>query len=153
MTRRVQLLLAVGIVVLSGFECFRAYPSLPDPMASNFGREGVPGGWSSKKSFLTLHGVSLGFWLGALLAARALAANAGQNFDGSTRRWLGDSIGWFLVASMAFSATVTHWVFEANLEAGRLSDRFGWLLAIYIGYVLAWTVRLIQRVRRESHRG
>lgn len=148
--RRLQLIAAVGALVLSVGEGIHAYPHLPDPMASNFGGDGAPGGGSSKQSFMMLHGATMAFWLGALLGAPLLVANAGQRFDESTRRWLRDSVGWFLVASLAFSATVTHWVLVANLETGRLSGLFAWLLAIYLGYVIVWTVKLIRRVRRET---
>lgn len=149
---RLQVSLACGILLLSVVECFQVYPHLPDPMASNFGGDGMPGGWSSKKSFVVVYAVSMAFWFGALLAAPLLAARARQSFDERTRLWLRDSIGWFLVASLALSATITHWVFEANVETGRLSSAFVWLLAIYMSYMVWWTIRLVRRVRREDRR-
>ncbi len=149
---RLQLAIAVAILGLSLVECFLAYPRLPDPMASNFGGDGTPGGWSSKKSFMTIWAVSMAFWFGALLSAPLLASNARQRFDEATRLWLRDSVGWFLVASLALSATSTHWVLEANLQTGRLNSGFIWLLAVYMSYMLWWTVRLVRRVRREVRR-
>jgi hypothetical protein len=150
---RPQLALGCGIVLLSAFECILAYPHLPDPMASNFAGDGGPGGWSSKKSFMVIYMVSTTFWLGALLAAPLLARRKRQNFDDVTRRWLRDTAGWFLLASLAFSAVLTHWVLEANLETGRLSGAFVWFLAAYMGYRGWWTVRLVRRVRRADRQG
>ena len=148
--RRLQLTVALGILALSIFECFQAYPHLPDPMASTFGGDGMPGGWSSKKGFVIIYAVSMAFWFGALLAAPLIAAHARQNFDPATRQWLGDTIAWFLLASLAFSAAVTHWVLEANLVTGRLSTGFVWLLTIYMAYMVWWTVRLVRRARAFS---
>lgn len=150
---RLQLALGCGIALLSIFECVQGYPHLPDPMASNFGGDGIPGGWSSRRSFMIIYSASTAFWLGALLAAPFLAARARQNFDDATRRWLRDTVGWFLLASLAFSAVLTHWVLEANLETGRLSGAFVWLLAVYLSYMAWWTVRLVRRVRRADRRG
>ena len=59
----------------------------------------------------------------------------------------------FLIASLAFSPAVTPWVLEANLETGRLSSSFVWLLAIYMGYMVSWTVRLVRRLRRADRPG
>jgi uncharacterized membrane protein len=94
---RLQLSLAFGILVLSVLECVAAYPELPDPMASNFGGDGSPGGWSSKRSFMIIYAVSMAFWLGGLLAAPFLAANARQNFDEATRVCLRDTVGWLML--------------------------------------------------------
>ena len=146
---RLQVSIASGILLLSAVACFQAYPELPDLMASNFGGDGTPGGWSSKKSFMIIYGVSMAFWFGALLATPLLAANPRQSFDEPTRLWLRDTIGWFLVFSLAFSAAVTQLVIDANLRTGRLSSVFVWLLAAYMSYVVWWTVRLI---RRTGHR-
>ena len=146
---RLQAALAFGVLALSVLECVRAYPELPDPMASNFGGDGAPGGWSSKRSFVIVYAVSMAFWFGGVLAAPALAACARQPFeDDATRRWLRDTVGWFLLASLALSAVVTHLVLEANLVTGRLSDVFTWLLTIYLAYGTWWTVRLVRRVRK-----
>jgi len=152
---RLQLALGCGIVLLSVLECVHAYPRLPDPMASNFGGDGAPGGWSSKNSFMIIYAASTTFWLGALLAAPFLATRARQNFEEATRLWLRDTVGWFLIASLAFSAALTHWVLEANLETGRLSSVFAWCLALYMGYVIGWTVKLVRRrvFHREDRRG
>ena len=148
--RRLQVTIAVGILALSVFECFQAYPHLPDPMASNFGGDGTPGGWSSKKGFVVIYAISMAFWFGGLLAAPLLGTHARQNFDDATRQWLGDTVGWFLLASLAFSAAVTHLVLEANLVTGRLSSAFVWFLAIYMAYMAWWTIRLIRRVRTSA---
>jgi len=147
---RLQLAIGCGVVLLSVFECIQAYPHLPNPMASNFGGDGTPGGWSPKKSFMIVYTASMTFWLGALLAAPFLAARARQNFDDAIRLWLRDTVGWFLLASLAFSAAVTHWVLAANLRTGRLSSAFVWFLAVYMGYMVWWTVRLVRRARRED---
>ena len=145
---RAQLSIALGILVLSIFECIQAYPRLPDPMASNFGGDGTPGGWSSKRSFMIIYGISMAFWFGCVLAAPLHASKARQKFDDATRLWLRDTVGWFLLASLALSAVVTHLVLEANLETGRLSGAFVWFLAVYMAYMVWWTVRLVRRTRR-----
>ena len=147
---RKQLTIAFGILLLSAVECYQVYARLPDPMASNFGGDGAPGGWSSKTSFMTIHGVALAFWMSALLAVPLLARRSSQKLGAEHGLWLRDTSGWFLIASMAFSAAVTHLVFEANLVTGRLSGSFVWLVAVYVSYMIWWTVRLIRRVRRAE---
>lgn len=149
-THRLQLTLALGILALGLFEWFQSYPILPDPMASNFGGDGTPGGWSSKRGFVIMYAISMAFWLGALLGAPLFAARARRGFDDAGRAWLRDTLGWFLLASLAFSAIVAHWVLEANLVTGRLSEGFGWLVATYMAYVAWWTVRLVRRARAAS---
>ena len=149
---RLQLSLALIVVLLAAVECVYVYPRLPDPMASNFGGDGTPGGWSSKRSFVIIHSVSMAFWLGMAIATPFLASRSRQDFDDSTRRWLRDTIGWFLLASLGFSAWVAHLVYEANLGSGRLGQSFVWALAVYMAYVAWWTVRLVRRVRRASSR-
>ncbi len=146
-----QLGVAFGIVLISALECIDVYPRLPDPMATNFGGDGAAGGWSSKALFVTRAAVSMAFWFGMLLAMPRLAAripSAGA-VDVVSGLWLRDSTGWFLVASLGFSAAVMHLVFDANLRSGRLSNAFAWLLAIYMSYVAIWTVRLVKRTRAQ----
>lgn len=144
---RLHLAIAAGLLALTALECVHVYPELPDPMASNFGGDGAPGGWSSKRSFMIIYAISMGFWVAMLSLAPLLAARARQDFSRETRLWLRDTVGWFAIASLAFSAVVVHWVFEANLRTGRLSGAFVWLLAIYLAYATWWTVRLIRRHR------
>ena len=145
---RLHLSIAAGIVAVSVLECVRAYSELPDPMASNFGGDGAPGGWSSKKSFIVVYALSMAFWFGGIVATPFLASRARQNFDDVTRLWLRDTIGWFLLASLAFSALVTHLVLEANLVTGKLSTAFVWCLGVYMAYMVWWTVRLVRRVKK-----
>ena len=77
---RAQLTIALGIAVLSALECWSAYSELPDPMATNFGGDGTPGGWSSKRAFVTIHTLSTIFWLGAL-TRRAPHGAAGAGYS------------------------------------------------------------------------
>ena len=123
---RTQLTVPVGVLLLSLFECFQAYPELPDPMASNFGGDGVPGGWSSKRSFVIVYALSMAFWFGALLATPLLASRARQNFGDAARLWLRDTVGWFLLASLVFSAVVTHPILSGpaikRIEESTLSE-------------------------------
>jgi uncharacterized membrane protein len=150
--KRIQWSVAVVIVALSTLECVLAYPELPDPMATNFGGDGVAGGWSSKRGFVTVYAISIGFWVVALLAVPLFASSTRRNFDVATRRWLHGATGWFLLASLAFSAMVTHWVLEANLITQRLNGAFVWLLAAYLAYMTWWTVRLVRRMRPSGRR-
>lgn len=127
----------------------RRVPGLPDPMSTNFGGDGAAGGWSSKAMFVTSAAVSMAFWFGLLLAMPRLAARSERVFEVETGICLRDSSGWFLVASLGFSAVVMHLVFDANLRSGRLSNEFAWLLAVYLRYVAIWTVRLVRRMRAQ----
>ena len=142
-----QMGVAFGIVLMSALECIDVYPRLPDPMATNFGGDGAAGGWSSKAMFMAIAAVSMAFWFGMLLAMPRLAARSVRAVDLATGLSVRDSTGWFLVASLGFSAAVMHLVFDANLTSGRLSNAFAWLLAVYMSYVAIWTVRLVRRTR------
>ena len=146
-----QLGAAFGIVLMSAAECLDVYPRLPDPMATNFGGDGTAGGWSSKAVFVTSAALSMAFWFGMLLALPRLAARiqSARSLDVGSGLWVRDSTGWFLVASLGFSAVVMHLVFDANLRSGRLSNEFAWLLAVYLTYVAIWTVRLVRWVRAQ----
>ena len=144
-----QLGAAFGIVLMGAAECLEVYPRLPDPMATNFGADGAPGGWSSKATFIAIGAVSMALWVGALLAMPRLAARSARTVGAEGALWLRDSSGWFLVASLGFSAAVAHLVFDANLTSGRLSVAFGWLLAAYMGYAVVWTFRLVRRMRAQ----
>ena len=147
---RAQLAIAAAILVVALAESFQVYPRLPDPMVSTFGADGAPVGWSAKRSFMILYALSTLLWLGLLLLAPFLASRSRESFTLEQRGFLRDTFGWFLIASLAFSAWVLHLVFEANLESGRLGVSFVWALVVYLAYVAWWTVRLVRRVRSYS---
>ena len=93
----------------------------------------------------------MAFWFGMLLAMPRLGARVQsvREVDVASGLWLRDSTGWFLVASLGFSAVVMHLVFDANLRSGPLSNEFAWLLAVYLSYVAIRTVRLVRWVRAQ----
>ena len=158
--------ISVLLVGISVIEWLSVYSELPDYVASSFGGEGVPQGWTARRGFLMGYLVATAFQLVMLFVipwalrrsdpSRTRVPNrdywiAPERYP-QTLSYIGNACRWMLVATLAFSAAVVHLVFEANLETGKLSVAFLWLLGAYFGYMFVWFVRFFRGFRRPANR-
>lgn len=157
----VAVLLLVGAVIA---QVAHYYAKLPDPMASHFGFDGFPDGWSSRATFFTIYLGALLPTAGALFALAVLLTrlpdrainlpNKGYWLSaerrGGTLGYVQGAIGWCSVGVFLFMLLGTQLVIRANLAGGgRLeSGKLGWLLGLFACWVVLTPARIYLRLSR-----
>ena len=140
------------------------YPQLPSTVASHFGSEGRPSGWSTKEGFFGIYLGVLALLLASFVGLPVLfrrISPAWINLPNKdywlaperrdrTVRILGEEMLWFGVATSAFVICVFELAIRANLsEAARLSEPVMWLLlAAYLVYTVIWLIQFYRRFAR-----
>lgn len=139
------------------------YSRLPDPMASHFGFDGDPDGWSSRASFFAVYVAVLVLAGGVPLALalflprlpdRAInLPNKGHWLmaprRAATLAYVQRQIGWSAAGVLGLVVLTTQEVLRANLAAGgRLETaRLGWLLGLFVCFAAIAPIRLYLRFR------
>jgi uncharacterized membrane protein len=153
------LLVAVVIAQIAHY-----YAKLPDPMASHFGFDGSPNGWSSRTAFFAIYLGALLLTAGALFALAGLLTRMPDRAINLPNRdhWLSaerrveslgyvqGAIGWCAIGVLLFMLLGTQLVIRANLAGGgRLeSGKFWWLLGLFACWVILTPVRVYLRMSR-----
>lgn len=152
------------LVALVSAQVAHYYPLLPDPMASHFGLDGAPNGWSSRVTFFAIYLACLLLTAGALfilasvlkrMPERAINLPNRDYWLSAGRRdealgYLQGMIGWCAVGVLLFMLLGTQLVIRANLTAGgRLeSGKLGWTLALLAFWIILTPVRVYRRLSR-----
>ena len=158
-TTLLMLLFVLAFVV----QALYYYPLMPEPMASHFGGEGKPNGWSSRATFFgLLAGVQLLFLFIFIGIPRLVGVlpNSLINLPhkdywlAPERRkksldMMGDWLGWFGVAMLAFFLMVGQLTYAANLrEDQRLDESKMWtMLAVFLVFTVVWLVQFYRAFR------
>ncbi|TAH41296.1 MAG: DUF1648 domain-containing protein [Gammaproteobacteria bacterium] len=147
----------IAFVVISAW-------SLPDPVASHFGGEGLANGFMSRGAYTALMAVLAGgiplLLAGSMIAAIKLSGDKinlpnreywlAPERRGETMTWLIRHTHRFALALLVFMCCV-HWlVLRANaLQPPRLEESWfiGGLLAFFL-FLAGWFIRLLLRFRR-----
>ena len=146
-----------SLVLIGVLQLMLFYSHLPDPLASHFGRGGLPNGWMPRNALLWLHaGLLLLMTLIYLFASRLKLPSSTKyislpNRDywlnpqrkSATERYLGEQTRWFVFYTLLFLLVVMQLVINANMQAEvRLDEQSMWYaLFIYGVYIVVWTVR------------
>lgn len=143
------------------------YPRLPARVASHFGPDGRPDGWSSKETLVASYAATA-YGMGGIMALIGLSMrwmppwmvnlpNKKYWFAPERRRETSDTICgfllWLTAATVLFLMGVMHCVFVANLcNKPELGPGFPWLLGAYLSLVAVWSIWLLWRFRKPSVR-
>jgi len=155
----------IALLGVVAFQIAHYAPLLPDTVASHFGPGGVPDGWSSKSSFLTLYVIILvitvGPFLGLPFLLRRLPNDlinlpkkdywlAPERRD-ETLRTISTNLLWLGNATLMFLSHVMGVTLAANLTPEpHLGGTVLWALGIYLAFVLVWTVTFVRRFYRTE---
>jgi uncharacterized membrane protein len=139
------------------------YPRLPDTLASNFDGSGVPGGWTTKPSFLLVHlGMVAVLFLMFECSARFLRRippalmnvphrdhGLSPEFREQTHDWIERRLIVMGIATLVFMIVVFGLAMHANLvEPVRLPMAPFWTaLAVYFAFSAGWTIGFFVRFR------
>ena len=139
------------------------FPHLPETMASHFGGDGLPNGWSSKTAFfqletfiqLVLFAAFIGLpWFLRIIRAESFSIPNRQYWLSPERRaatinLLRSRLCWFAVVNLLFLIFVNQLVFTANLTPGAKLDSFCFVIAlvVFFGFVIIWISSLLLRFR------
>lgn len=148
------------LIIVSAFQAVYYFPKMPGALASHFGGQGVPNGWSSKLVFFSIYCGTLAM-LSAIFFSIPLSFKRVRygwislpNKDywlaperrNQTEVYLDTQMMRFGLATWIFMLITFELVFRANLmEESRLSSSALWYLLIcYFLYTAILAVRLIR---------
>lgn len=158
-------LIAFILVALFVSHLVYFYPQLPETIASHFDGAGRADGWMTKRSFLVLEAVILGFILLEFVGVPWLIERMPNRWINLPNRdhWLSPSrrdgslrairkmFEWFASAALVFLIFVNQLVFIANIHSENLNSAvFIGILIGYFAFVAVWLIMLVVRFRRRS---
>jgi len=153
----------IALLIVAVLPTIIYYPQLPDEVASHFGSNGQPNGWSSKTAFFiielaTVTLMALVFlFLPKSLSRFSDSAISLPNKDywlaperrEQTYMTIQDQMCWFGSATLVFLIGVFQVVIEANLNPPVvLPSSFMFLLIAYLAFTGWWVVMLISKFAR-----
>lgn len=168
MDSRLPKLIFVLLVLYAAIHFSHYYPQLPSVVASHFNGRGVPNGWQTKSAFFTVFvGVSVlaavvGFGIPRIITAvptelinlpnkkywfapERLAET--QEFFSTYFAWFGGAV--FLIIILTFDYAI-----QRNLHPENPPDpaRMWYILAGFLLFTLAWTIRMLAKFLRTPER-
>jgi len=137
---------------------------MPDVVASHFNGRGAANGWQTKQAFfevivvVSLIIVVLGFAIPKLIAAFPvqLINLLNKNFwlaperIAETMAYFETTFAWFACALFLFIVLVFDYAIQMNLHPQNppSSDRFWYVLAGFLVFTFAWTIRILTKFLR-----
>jgi uncharacterized membrane protein len=161
----------IGLIVLAVVvQSIHYYPLLPPVMASHFGGNGEPNGWSSRESFFLLYyGIGLTTFIVFVFMPSLLKRVPASMINLPNREyWLSeenkprairmieDQMRWVAAATLGLMVIIVQIAILANLgAAARTTTRAFWLaLGAYGVFMAIWLVGFRRRFsRRDVLRG
>jgi hypothetical protein len=161
---RAQRIILTVLLAAAALQILYYCPLLPAIVASHFGSEGRPNGWSTKEGFF-------GIYVGVLALLVASFAGLPILFRRISPAWINlpnkeywlaperrdDTVTvvsremlWCGNATIAFMIAVIELAIRANLsDSPRLSEPVMWsLLAAYLAFMVAWMIRFYRLFAR-----
>jgi len=156
------LFILIAVLVTAALAVY-FYPKLPNRMASHFGFNGQPNGWTSKLEFL---GMMLSLQLGLAIFMLALTRIIrklpismvniphreywlDENRADETLAWLGENLNWINAATCFFLMAIFYMTLQANLaEKVELSSWECYIaLGLYLFVMSIFVAKIILRFR------
>ncbi|MGH9650036.1 MAG: DUF1648 domain-containing protein [Terriglobales bacterium] len=162
---RAPYILCAGLLVVLAGQAVYYYPQLPERMASHFGSDGQPNGWSSREGFFGIIGFVVLIESAAFLGLPRILGRfpiALINLPNKqywlvperkqeSLAWMTQRMAWFGAAILALIAVVNQMVIQANLSSeARLSDRMWIVIAVFLVFVAGWMAAIFRRFRLPS---
>jgi len=157
------------LAALAAIQAVHYYPQLPDTLATHFGPNGEPNGWSEKGPFVLTYsiiealvvgfGLALAFMLERIPAWMVNIPHRDYWMAPERRRetaeFLGNQILWIEAATLLFLMAVTQLIYVKNLGDAppRFSGDFWYILGAFVAATLWLTVRIILRFRKREPEG
>jgi uncharacterized membrane protein len=156
----------LAALVVFALQCGYYYTRLPATMASHFGGNGMPNGWSDKLEYFGLMAGVVALLAGVFLLLPELLSRLSPysmnlpNRDfwlaperrEETIQYMREAVRSMMAATLALMVIVNQLVIDANLrEEPRLSSATVWLLGGYLGFAGVWAVRIYRRFGRVPH--
>jgi hypothetical protein len=153
------------LVVVGALQASSYAARMPQPVASHF-RSGMPNGWQTQIGFLATEvgvvvlATVMAFGLPRILAAVPLSLINVQNKEywfgpvqrENTLAFFRAKFAWFGCALLAFLLFVNELVFRANLAAPHRLNTTAFVaaMAVFLTFVVVWTIRLIMHFSRTK---
>lgn len=153
----------IALVAASVVQVLIYYPQLPDQVASHFGGDGQPNGWSPKETFFIIDLATMALMaLVFLFLPKSLSRFSDKSMSLPNKDyWLAperrektfeiiqDQMCWFGSATVVFLICIFQLVIEANLNPpAALSSGFMFLFIAYMAYTGWWVVKFIAKFMR-----
>lgn len=159
---RAPYVLCAGLLVILAAQAFYYYPLLPERMASHFGPDGRPNGWTTRDGFFAIIAFVVFIEGAAFLGLPrilgrfpvALINLPNKHYWLAPERkeeslsWLALKMAWFGAAILAMIAVVNHMVILANLSAEtRLSDGVVAVVVAFLTFTAFWIGAIYRHFR------
>ncbi|HET8577739.1 MAG TPA: DUF1648 domain-containing protein [Methylomirabilota bacterium] len=159
---RAQRAVSLVLLVLVALQIAYFYPQLPETVASHFDAAGRPNGWAPKGAFLGLYAAVVGLMVGLFLIVPVLLArlpvalinlpNKDYWLAAERREQTWTTIQLHLLtlgnATVALVLIIFQLAIRANLSRSPSLSPVVWiLLAAFLGFAVAWTVRFLRAFR------
>lgn len=159
---RVPYVLCAGLMVLLAVQAFYYYPQLPDRVASHFGADGRPNGWTLREAFFSIiafvvliEGAAflglprvLGRFPIALISLPNKHYWLARERKGASLAWMTQMMAWFGAAILMLISVVNQMVIVANLAGEpRLSELISVVLVVFLIFTAVWIAAVYRHFR------
>ncbi len=153
----------IALLLAAAVQIIIYYPRLPEDVASHFGHDGHPNGWSTKPGFFIVEGLTVVLMALVFLFLPKTLSRFSETVISLPNKdyWLAperrertflllqDQMCWFGSATMAFLIGVFQIVIDANLNPPPvLPSSFMFLLIAYLAFTGWWVIRFVGRFAR-----
>ena len=160
---RAPYFLCAGVLLLLAAQAMYYFPQLPERMASHFGGDGRPNGWTPREGFFGVIGfvvlvqsaafLGLPRILGRIPTALINLPNKhywlAPERKQQTLAYVQDKMAWLGAAILGMIACVNQLVIHANLATEKRLDNEWFLLvmAVFFVFTAVWIATLYRRLR------
>lgn len=164
MNSRLPKLVFVLLVLYAAVHFASVYPQLPAVVASHFNERGAPNGYQPKQAFfgvliiVSVVVVVIGFAIPKIISVLPLQMINLPNKSywlaperaAETIEFLESIFAWFACALFLFNILVFDYAIQINLNPQHPPNpvRFWYVLAGFLVFVIAWTVRMLTKFLR-----
>lgn len=164
MDSRLPKLILVLLALYAAVHFSAAYSQLPSVVASHFNERGAANGWQPKQAFFEILIIVsvivavIGFAIPKVISALPLQMINLPNKSywlaperaAETMEFLAATCAWFACALFLFNILVFDYAIQINLDPQHPPNpaRFWYVLAGFLVFVAAWTIRMIAKFVR-----
>lgn len=161
---RAAIVVWISVCALSVIQALYDYPQLPARIASHFGPNGQPDGWSGKEEFLIVYFVVVGVVIVLFAGLPALMSilpaslinlpNKDYWFAPERRQDTLETLRyyplWFASATMLLVIDIMRQAFLVNIGPNKSLDHPKLSIALFFGFVIAWAIGFFLKFRKPE---